>query len=255
MSTLVVGNWKMHLGPKEGVGLVKKLQDRILPKRGVEVVLCPPFLDLVPIKDVLDRQKFRLGAQNCHYLDDGAVTGEISASMLRGLATYVIVGHSERRTQFAEDDKLIARKLAAAVRNNLRPILCVGENLHQRQSKLSVKVVVDQLTANLALLTASDVDNLVVAYEPVWAIGTGEFATPAQIEPVIRAIRRTVEDLYGEGGASGLQVIYGGSVTADNCGSYLAEEGIEGFLVGGASLNPEQFAKIVEVTQNPPKSS
>jgi triosephosphate isomerase len=249
MSKLIVANWKMHLGPKEGLSLVKKLQERILPKRGVEVVLCPPFLDLVPIKDVLDRQKFKLGAQNCHYLDDGAVTGEVSASMLRGLAQYVIIGHSERRVQFHEDDKLVAKKLAAAVRNGLRPILCVGENLQQRQSKLSMKVVVDQLTADLALLTASDVDDLVVAYEPLWAIGTGRSATPEQIEPVISAIRRTVEELYGEGGVTGLQVLYGGSVTPDDAGAYLEQDGVDGLLVGGASLNYELFGQIVDLAQ------
>jgi len=249
MSKLIAGNWKMNLGPKEAVALVKKLQDKVLPKKSVEVILCPPFLDLVPVKEVLDRQKFKLGAQNCHFLDDGAVTGEISASMLRGLVGYVIIGHSERRVQFNEDDKLIAKKLAAVVRNDLRPILCVGENLHQRQSKLSVKVVVDQLMADLALLTASDIDNLVVAYEPIWAIGTGEFATPEQIEPVISAIHRTVEEIYGEGATTGLQVLYGGSVTGDNAAAYLDQEGIDGFLVGGASLNAEQFGKIIELAQ------
>ena len=229
--------------------MVKKLQDRVLPKRSVEVVLCPSFIDLVPIKAILDRQKFKLGAQNCHYLDDGAVTGEVSAAMMRGLVSYVIIGHSERRTQFNEDDKLIAKKLAAAVRNNLRPVLCVGENLHQRQSKLSVKVVVDQLTADLALLTASDVDNLVIAYEPIWAIGTGEYATPTQIEPVIRAIYKTIEELYGEGGASGVQVIYGGSVTSDDAAAYLDVDGVEGWLVGGDSLRYEDFAKVIEIAQ------
>jgi triosephosphate isomerase len=249
MSKLIVGNWKMNLGPKEAVALVKQLQERILPKREVEVVLCPPFLDLVPVKDILDRQKFKLGAQNCHYLDDGAVTGEVSASMLKGLAEYVIIGHSERRTQFGEDDKLIAKKLASATRNGLRPILCVGENLHQRHSKLSVKVVVDQLTAALSLLTASDVNDLAVAYEPIWAIGTGEFATPGQIEPVISAIHHTVEVLYGEGAAAGLRVLYGGSVTGDNAAAYLEQEGIDGLLVGGASLKTEQFGAIVEQAQ------
>jgi triosephosphate isomerase len=249
MSTLVIANWKMHLGPKEGLTLVKKLQERVLPKRSVEVVLCPSFLDLVPIKAVLDRQKFKLGAQNCHYLDDGAVTGEVSPAMMRGLVSYVIIGHSERRVQFNEDDKLIAKKLAAAVRNDLRPVLCVGENLHQRQSKLSVKVVVDQLSADLSLLTASDVDNLVIAYEPIWAIGTGEYAKPDQIEPVVRAIHATIEELYGEGGASGVQVIYGGSVTPDDAAAYLDVDGVEGWLVGGDSLRYEHFAQIVEIAQ------
>ena len=250
MNKLIVGNWKMNLGPKESVVFVKKLRDSILPKRGVDVVLAPPFIDLVPVKEVLDRHKFKLGAQNAHFQDSGAVTGEVSAAMLSNLVSYVIIGHSERRVQFHEDDKLIAQKLAAVVRNGLIPILCVGENLHQRQNKSSKRVVVDQLTADLSLLTKNDIQNLVIAYEPVWAIGTGEFATPDQINPVIDAIRHTVEVLYGEDGAHGLQILYGGSVTQDNALAYLSQPGIDGLLVGGASLNAIVFSKIVESAQS-----
>ena len=246
MTKLIVGNWKMNLAPKEAITLVKQLQERILPHRDVEVVLCPPTLDLVPIRDILDRHKFKLGAQNCHYLDSGPVTGEVSATMLRGLVDYVIVGHSERRVKFHEDDKIVAKKLAAVVRNGLRPILCVGENLNERQHGLSTKVVIDQVSADLAHLTAGDMQHLVIAYEPIWAIGTGDFATTDQVEPIITAIRKTVEELYGEGGAAGLRVLYGASVEPSNAGSYFTSTGVDGLLVGGASLHYEQFAQIVE---------
>lgn len=245
MTKLIVGNWKMNNNPKQAVALVKQLQEHVLPHRDVEVVLCPPVLDLVSVRDILDRHKFKLGAQNCHYLDDGAVTGEISATMLRGLVEYVIVGHSERRIQFKEDDNLIAKKLAAVVRNNLRPIVCVGEDLNQREHGLSTKVVTDQVTADLALLTAEDVRNLVIAYEPVWAIGTGQTATPAQIEPIVQAIRTTVEELYGEPGAAGLRIIYGAGVEPDFVGTILAIDGVDGLLPGGASLNYAKFTQIV----------
>jgi len=246
MTKLIVGNWKMNLAPKQAVVLVKQLQERILPQRDVEVVLCPPLLDLVSVREILDRHKFKLGAQNCHYLDSGAVTGEVSATMLQGLVDYVIIGHSERRIKFHEDDKIVAQKLAAVVRNGLRPILCVGENLNERQHGLSTKVVIDQVSADLANLTADDMKHLVIAYEPIWAIGTGDFATTDQVEPIIAAIRKTVEELYGEDGAAGLRVLYGASVDPDNASSYFASTGVDGLLVGGASLHYEKFAQIVE---------
>lgn len=236
----------MNLGPGEAVALVKKLDQRIESHRDVEVVVCPPLIDLVPVYQELDHRKFKLGAQNCYYLDEGAVTGEVSATMLRGLAEYVIIGHSERRQLFGETDKLISQKMAAVVRNGLKPVLCVGENLSEREHNLSTKVVVDQLTADLSLLTADDMQELVVAYEPVWAIGTGKFATPDQIMPVVKAIRSTVEELYGESAHGGLRVLYGGSVNPDNAAAYLSQEGIDGLLPGGASLHYEQFGRIVE---------
>lgn len=248
MQRLIVGNWKMNLGPHEASLLVHRLETKIKAVPGVEIVICPPFIDLYPIFRDLDQTKLHLGAQNIHYLDQGAFTGEISPTMLKGLVDYALIGHSERRAM-GEDDKLVAKKVAAAFRNDITPVLCVGENLSDREHNLSTKVVIDQLTANLHQLTASDVAELVVAYEPVWSIGTGKFATPDQIMPVIHAIRNTVEELYGELSGSGVRVLYGGSVNPDNAHAYLNLDGINGLLVGGASLNYEEFVKIIKVAQ------
>ncbi|HSX01035.1 MAG TPA: triose-phosphate isomerase, partial [Candidatus Saccharimonas sp.] len=222
------------------------------PDANVEVVICPPFIDIYPIAKELDKKKLILGCQNIHYLDQGAFTGEISPAMLKGLVGYAIIGHSERRAM-GEDDKLIAKKAAAALRNDIVPILCVGESLTDREHGLSAKVVTDQVTAGLSQLTAADVARLVIAYEPVWAIshgdGQGQHATPDQVRPQVQTIRSTVEELYGEEGAGGLRVIYGGSVNPDDCKAYLKTPGIDGLLVGGASLNYEEFANIVKAAQ------
>ncbi len=253
MTRLIVGNWKMNLNPGEASVLVHRLENKLSVDPGVEVVICPPFIDIYPISKELDHKKLKLGSQNIHYLDEGAFTGEISPAMLKGMASYAIIGHSERRAM-GEDDKLIAKKVAAALRNDIIPVLCVGENLADREHGLSTKVTIDQLTADLHQLTAADVSQLVVTYEPVWAIshgdGKGRHATPDQVRPVVAAIRGTIEELYGEEGASGLRVLYGGSVNPDDCRAYLEMSGIDGLLVGGASLNYEEFAKIVKVAQS-----
>lgn len=247
MARLVVGNWKMNLGPADASLLIKRVESKIEPDADTEVVVCPPFIDLFAVARDLDHKKLRLGAQNIHYLDSGAYTGEISGAMLKGLAEFVIVGHSERRAM-GEDDKLIAKKVAAAIRNDLTPVLCVGESLNERQHNLSKKVVVDQVTACLSQVTAEDVAGMVIAYEPVWAIGTGTPATPDQIAPLIRSIRSTVEDLYGEEAAV-VRVIYGASVAPDFVKGIMAIPGVDGLLPGGASLNYEEFAAIVKAVQ------
>ncbi len=248
MQRLIVGNWKMNLDPHQASILVHRLESKITTVAGVEVVICPPFIDLYSISRDMDKKKLHLGAQNIHYLDEGAFTGEISPAMLKGLVGYVIIGHSERRAM-GEDDKLIGKKVAAAFRNDITPVLCVGESLSDREHNLSTKVVIDQLTADLHLLTAADIAELVVAYEPVWAIGTGKFATPDQILPIIQAIRNTVEELYGESSGSGVRILYGGSVNTDNASAYLGLDGVDGLLIGGASLNYEEFAKIIKAAQ------
>lgn len=245
MKRLIVGNWKMNLDPHEASLLVHRLEEKLKASKDVEVVICPPFIDLYPISRELDKTKLSLGSQNIHYLDQGAFTGEISPTMLKGLVKYAIIGHSERRAM-GEDDKLIGKKVAAACRNDIIPILCVGESLADREHNLSTKVVIDQLTADLHEVTAADVANMVIAYEPVWAIGTGKFATPDEVVPVIAAIRNTVEELYGEAGGSGVRLLYGGSVNPDNAKAYLELDGVEGLLVGGASLNYEEFAAIAK---------
>ena len=252
MQRLIVANWKMNLGPQDASILVHQLTTGLETKQNTKVILCPPFIDLHPMARELDHKKFKLGAQNIHYADHGAFTGEISAPMLKGLADYVIVGHSERR-KMGEDDKLIAKKVAAAVRSNLTPILCVGDSLNERAHDLSKKVVVDQVTAGLSLLTAAEVASVVIAYEPVWAISTGDgrgqFALPHDVVPIARAIMHTVEELYGEAGGAGMRVLYGGSANEDNAVAFLKTEGISGLLVGGASLKAMEFIAIVQKSQ------
>ncbi|MBW3538621.1 triose-phosphate isomerase [Candidatus Parcubacteria bacterium] len=250
---LVVANWKMNLNPHQASLLVHRLDQKVTAGRSVEVVLCPPFVDLYPVARDRNPKKFKLGAQNIHHLDEGPFTGEVSPAMLQGLVDFVIVGHSERRRHAHEDDKLIARKVAAAVRHGLVPILCVGDNLFEREHGAARKVVADQVTAGLSLLTAAEIKDTVIAYEPVWAIsqgdGRGSYAKPHEVEPMVTHIRQTVEELYGEGAGGEPRVLYGGSVNPDNVTAYLEIAGVDGLLVGGASLNYEQFAAIVAAAQ------
>jgi len=253
MKRLIVANWKMNLAPGAASLLVKRLDEKIKPHTDVEVVICPPTLDLYPLSKELDRKKFKLGAQNVHYLDEGPYTGETSPAMLSGLADYVLVGHSERRAM-GETDAVIAKKVAGVVRNNLTPILCIGENLHDHEHNLAEKVVVDQLTAALANVTAQEVAGIVIAYEPVWSINHHngkpvQHATPDDIKFAYRAIRTTLEELYGEGGLENVRLLYGGSTDPDHCRAYLEMEYVDGLLTGTASLNYESFAKILKTAQ------
>jgi triosephosphate isomerase len=252
MKTLIAANWKMNLAPGEASLLVRHIEKRLSTTNldTVEIALCVPFIDLYSLAKEIDRHMFKLGAQNLYPIDSGPYTGEISGAMLKGLVDYVIVGHSERRAM-GETDKQIAAKLAAATRNGLTPILCVGETLNEREHNLSEKVVVDQLTASLAMLTAAEVAGLVIAYEPVWAINHHDgkapmHATPDQIKFAYRAIRTTLEELYGEAGTNNVRLLYGGSVDPDHVRAYLAMPHIDGLLPGTASLNPEDFTKIVK---------
>lgn len=247
---LIVGNWKMNLGPKAAKKFVGQLQHKVDPHTHVINVLCPPFISLPVVSSEAEFDTFRIGAQNIHPADEGAYTGEVSGPMIAEFAQYVIVGHSERRRDFHEDDKLVGQKVAAGIRSGLKVILCVGEKLSDRNEKHSGRVVVDQLHGALAGITADDMKQIVVAYEPVWAIGTGRFATPEEITPVTTIIRQTIEELYGEGASSHLQILYGGSVDGDNCRAYLSLEHIDGLLVGGASLKVSAFSRIIATAQS-----
>lgn len=248
MKRLIAANWKMNFAPGEASLYLAKLAKQIEVSPKVEVVICAPFVDLYPLAKAVDAKQFKLGAQNLSEHDDGPHTGEISGSMLKGLVDYVLVGHSERRAM-GETDRQIAAKLAAARRHGLVPILCVGETLNEREHGLAEKVVVDQLTADLHGLTAEEVSGMVIAYEPVWAINHGQAnpvpATPEQCKFAFRAIRHTLEELYGEAGSSGVRLLYGGSVDPDHAGAFLAMENVDGLLPGTASLNVEKFKKIV----------
>ena len=243
---LIAGNWKMHLNTSQASLLMHRLQERIKIHRDVEVVLFPSMLTLQPLSLQIDRRKFRLGAQDAHHQDEGAFTGEVSATMLHDLVHYILVGHSERRHVFGETDETTGLKVAAAIRNNISPVLCVGETKHERLGKETSKVLHDQVIAGLRNVTSREIKNVVIAYEPVWAIGTGDIATPDQIAKAVQIIRHNIAELYGKRPSERIRILYGGSVVPDVARTYLEIDGVDGLLVGGASLNYHQFSSIVD---------
>ena len=245
---IVAGNWKMNTTIPEGVHLASQVVKALGSLRGVEVVLCPPFLSLAAVEQVLWGSPIKLGAQNMHYEEKGAFTGEISPEMLSGLCQYVILGHSERRQHFAESDELINRKMKAAYKAGFRPILCVGETLGQREDGKASEVVASQLRHGLQSL--HNAEGLVVAYEPVWAIGTGVAATPQTTNEMMGGvILEVLAELCGGEMAGRVPLLYGGSVNPENIEGFIAQEPVHGALVGGASLDVRQFVEIVEVTR------
>jgi triosephosphate isomerase len=225
---------------------VHRLHERIKIHRDIEIVLAPSMLALQPVSVQIDRRKFKLACQNAYFKDDGEYTGEVSFTMLRDLVNYGIVGHSERRNIFNESLADIANKVAAATRNDIIPILCVGETKTERLDGETNQVLHDQVTTALANVTSAEMENIVIAYEPVWAIGSGEFAKPEQIEKAVNVIRGNIAELYGDKASEQVRVLYGGSVTADTASGFLNTSGIDGLLVGGASLNYHQFSGILE---------
>lgn len=237
----------MHLNTSQASLLLHRLQERIKIYRTIEVVLAPSMLVLQPLSVQLDRRKFRLAAQNAFYKDEGAYTGEVSFTMLRELAHYVIIGHSERRIYFGENLDLIRDKVAACVRNDITPILCVGETKTERRQGETKQVLHDQITSALSNLTAREVANMVIAYEPVWAISTfeGQLAKPHQAKEAMDFIRHQVSELYGKRTANKTRILYGGSVDEQIVRGYLELEGCDGVLVGGASVNYHKFSEIV----------
>lgn len=252
---LIVGNWKMHLNASQASLLVHRLQERIKIHNHIEVVLAPPMLTLQPMSVQLDRRKFRLAAQNAYFRDEGAFTGEVSFTMLRDLVHYAIVGHSERRRIFHEDLDMVRDKVAAAIRNEITPILCVGETKHERKEGETKQVLHDQLMTALSNLTAAEVRDSVIAYEPAWAISDGkdfkghEIAKPDQVEGAISYIRSYITDVYGPKAGKNVRVLYGGSVVPEVVSGFLDVPGVNGFLVGGASLNYHIFGEIVSAAR------
>ena len=247
---LISGNWKMHHNHFEAIQTVQKLS-YLVPVEAtedVEVSIHPPFTDLRSIQTLIaaDDLPFTLGAQNCHSEDTGAFTGEVSAAFLAKLDVgYVIVGHSERRELFGETDDVVAAKITAVARHAIAPIICVGETLDEREAGTTEDKVRGQVAAALAGRKGADVAGWVIAYEPIWAIGTGRTATAADAQTVCGAIRRQVADLFDGAIAATLRVQYGGSVKAANIAELMAQPDIDGALVGGASLDPDEFARIV----------
>lgn len=247
MSTpLIAGNWKMNTTVGEASTLATAVKNAVAGVSGVDVVLCPPFVSLAEVRRAVEGSLIQVGAQNMHYEDKGAFTGEISPAMLQGLCNYVILGHSERRRDFAESNELVNRKARKALESGLKPIICVGEVLEERQQGREESVVSTSVVGCLEGIDSPD--NLVIAYEPVWAIGTGLSATSDQAQAMAALIRRLLTDRFGPEGAASVPVLYGGSVNPDNVAELAAQPDIDGALVGGASLNAGHFADIVRIT-------
>ena len=246
---IIAGNWKLNKTIKEAIELVTLLKRKVSAVNEVEIVVCPVFTALSDISEILMESNIQLGAQDLYWEEKGAFTGEVSASLIKDAgARFVIVGHSERRQFFHETNETVNQKTKAALAAGLTPIVCVGELLAQREAGKTFEVVGDQLKGGFNHLNASDMRGVVIAYEPVWAIGTGKVATPQQAEEVHAFIRKELSKMFGADVAGVLRILYGGSVKADNISNLMNEEDIDGALVGGASLDAEGFAEIVSQT-------
>jgi triosephosphate isomerase len=246
---LVVANWKMHLNTHQASLLVHRLDAHTKVQRQVDVILAPSMLSLQPLSLEIDRRKFRLAAQDAYFEDEGPYTGEVSFSMLRGLIHYAIVGHSARRVYFNESLEVVRNKVAAAVRNGITPIICVGETHEERKNGETKQVLHDQVTTALANVTSEDIESIVIAYEPIWAISTfdGEIAKPSDMQRSMDFIRYEIKELYGIRASENVHVLYGGSVNEHDARAYLEIDGCDGVLVGAASLNYHQFSAIIDV--------
>ena len=246
--TLIVANWKMHLNTHEASTLLHRYHEKIQAHRDIEVVVAPSTMSLQPLSVELDRRKFRLCAQDAYYKDDGPYTGEVSFAMLHDLVHYALVGHSARRIYFGENLETVRDKVTAAVRNGIIPIICIGETKEERSAGETKQVIHDQLTTALSNITSEEIETIVIAYEPVWAISTfdGEKARPDDMQKAMEYIRFQVKELYGATAAEAVRVLYGGSVSDQDVEAYLEIVGCDGVLVGAASLNYAQFAGIVQ---------
>lgn len=243
---LIAGNWKMNKTSADGVALVTDIVAAVGKQTDVDVVVCPPFTAIESVGRKLEGSEVKLGAQNMHFEASGAFTGEVSAPMLRAIfASYVILGHSERRTLFGETDELINKKVLAALKNQLKPIFCVGETLAERESGATLKVVQTQVERGLEGVNKDQAASVVVAYEPVWAIGTGKVATTEQAQEVHAFIRGLLVKLFGEAIAQKVRILYGGSMKPANAPELLAQKDIDGGLIGGAALEARSFVELV----------
>jgi len=246
---IVAGNWKMNTTAEQAVVLVEDMLDDLDAIEGVEIVLCPPFISLVPVHEMLADTPVGLGAQDMFWEEKGAYTGEISPLMLEPLCRYVILGHSEPRQYFGETDEIVTRKVRAALRHNLRPIICIGENLEENESGRRNAVLDRQVRAIFTGMSPTAARTCVVAYEPIWAIGTGKAAHGSDAQEAISGIRRLLAELVGVNTADLIRIQYGGSVTRANAGEFFTQPDIDGALVGGASLKPHDFVRICAIAQ------
>lgn len=245
-SAVIAGNWKMNKTPSEAKALIEESKP-LLEKAECEVVMCVPFVDLPTALEAAKGTNIKIGAQNCHFEKSGAFTGEISAPMLKEMGVeYVILGHSERRTYFGDTDETVAKRLKAALSSGLKVILCVGEYKEQREQGITAELVAMQVKIALLGLTQEEIKNVIVAYEPIWAIGTGLTATADQADEVCGIIRETVAKLYSKEAADSMTIQYGGSMNAKNAAELLSKENVDGGLIGGASLKAPDFAAIVD---------
>jgi triosephosphate isomerase len=250
---LIAGNWKMNKTSADAVSLARELVLSVGSQPDVEVVICPPFTALEAVAAAIDGSLIKLGAQNMHFEASGAFTGEIAAPMLRALfATHVILGHSERRTLFGETDDLVNRKVLAALKNQLRPILCVGESLAEREAGSTLRVVQAQTEKALEGVSREMAPSVVIAYEPVWAIGTGKVASSEQAQEVHGFIRGLLTKLHGEPAAQRVRILYGGSMKPANAPELLTQKDIDGGLIGGASLEARSFAELIRAAAAAP---
>jgi triosephosphate isomerase len=242
----MAGNWKMNKNAKEAVSLAKSLKDKLKDVNDRDILICPSFTVLNAVYEEVKGSNIKLGAQNMYFEDSGAYTGEVSPIMLKDFCEYVILGHSERREFFDETDEMVNKKVKKALQHGLKPILCIGETLEQREKNETFDIIKNQLKNSLKGIDKDNIKKIIIAYEPVWAIGTGKNATPEQAEDVHAFIRKEIEKIYGKETASGIIILYGGSVKPDNVKDLMEKENIDGALVGGASLDAESFSKIVK---------
>lgn len=240
---IIAANWKMNKDLNDSKIFFKKFFS-LKTDFSDDIIVCPPFIDLGYLCENFKNSGVKFGAQNCYYEDSGAFTGEVSASMIKKIgADYVIIGHSERRTYFGEDDRIINKKISAALKNGLKVILCVGEDLSQREQKKEFEVVLSQIKQDLDGLKQEDVKNIIIAYEPIWAIGTGKTIFPQQADLMCKSIKEFVKETYNT--PSEIKVLYGGSLKSSNASDFFKMQNVDGGLIGGASLDPEEFIKII----------
>ncbi|MCZ0940891.1 MAG: triose-phosphate isomerase [Caldilineaceae bacterium] len=245
---IMAGNWKMNMTVAEALDLTRQINRLVGDSTAVEMLLCPPSVCLHPLKALTSDMPISLGAQNCHWQDSGAFTGEISPPMLRGLADYVILGHSERRQLFGETDESVNKKTHAALAHQLTPIVCVGESLEQNERGETSSTITSQVRAALDGLNGEQVQSLVIAYEPIWAIGTGRAATAQTAGDICGLVRAILREVHRAAVADTTRVLYGGSTKPDNIGSIMQQPDIDGALIGGASLEAHSYADMVKIT-------
>ena len=248
---IIAGNWKLNKTSREAMVLVEELKRDLADVNGVDIVVCPPFTALESVSEALMESNIAVGAQNMYWTDSGAFTGEVSAPMLKDFGVqYVIVGHSERRQYFGETNETVNKRLRAALSHQMTPIVCVGENLAEREANKTFDIIKNHCEGSLAGLTAEEAQKIVIAYEPVWAIGTGKTASPQQAQEVHAFIRQLLGKMFSADAAQTVRIQYGGSVTPENIASLISQPDIDGALVGGASLKAPSFAAIVKAAGN-----